>query len=157
MSHELTISQAGPEDLETILSLQKECYISEAELYNDFNIQPLTQTIESIKDEFQSGTLFLKGIIDNKIVASVRASVKDDTSYIGKLVVNTAFQGKGIGQKMMNAIEKEFDNCKQYELFTGHKSEKNIYLYKKLGYTEYKRQAINDHLTLIYMNKKIAK
>lgn len=153
MGYELTISQAGPGDLEIILSLQKECYLSEAELYNDFNMQPLTQTIESVKDEYQKGTLFLKGMIDDKIVASVRAAIKDDTVHIGKLIVNTAFQGNGIGQRMMNAIEKEFNNCKQYELFTGHKSERNIYLYKKLGYNEFKRKTINENLTLIFMKK----
>lgn len=153
MNSALIISQAEKEDLATILILQKECYVSEAELYNDFNIQPLTQTIESITNEFQNGTLFLKGIIDNKIIASVRGFTKDNITYIGKLVVDKNFQNKKIAQTLMNAIEQRLNDCSSYELFTGHKSEKNIYLYKKLGYKEYKRKSINENLILIFMNK----
>lgn len=153
MDYELVISRAKRTDLRAVLILQKKSYLSEAMLYNDFGIQPLMQTLSSIGEEYDNGTIFLKGVIDNKIVASVRATIKYDTVYIGKLIVDTEFQDKGIGQRMMKAIEEKFNDCKQYELFTGHKSEKNIYLYKKLGYTEYKRQSTNENLNLIFMKK----
>lgn len=53
---------------------------------------------------------------------------------------------------MMESIEHHLKAI-QYELFTGHKSEKNLYLYKKLGYTEFKREKVNDNLTLVYLKK----
>lgn len=53
----------------------------------------------------------------------------------------------------MKAIENQLHHCLRYELFTGHKSDKNIKLYQKLGYNEVNRQYINDHLTLVYMEK----
>ncbi len=53
----------------------------------------------------------------------------------------------------MISIEDLFDSAKRFELFTDHKSIKNIYLYKKLGYREFKRIPINDSLTMIYLEK----
>lgn len=47
---EYIIEVAQKEDLHAILKLQKESYLSEAILHNEFNIPPLTQTYESIID-----------------------------------------------------------------------------------------------------------
>ena len=48
----MIIKRATIADAEEILSLQKLVYESEAEIYNDFTIPPLTQTLEEIKAEF---------------------------------------------------------------------------------------------------------
>ena len=45
MKYDLTASQIEGDDLKTILALQKDCYLSESLLYNDYNIQPLVQRI----------------------------------------------------------------------------------------------------------------
>lgn len=157
MIKDLEISKATMEDLESILHLQKECYQSEAELHNEYNIPPLTQSLASIKDDFTQGTLFLKGMVGGKIIASVRGNSQNGTTYIGRLVVKKEYQNNKIGQSLMGLIESHLSNCSRYELFTGHKSEKNISLYQKLGYQEFKRQLINDHLTLVYLEKRVAK
>lgn len=91
------IVTATVEDLDCILDLQKECYQTEAELHNEYNMPPLTQSIESIKDDFMQGTLFLKGVIDEQLVASVRGYTKDKTTYIGRLIVKKEFQNKKLG------------------------------------------------------------
>ncbi len=118
------ILTANRDDLETILDLQKECYRIEAELHNEYNIPPLTQTVDSIKDEFIKGTLVLKGVKDGQLIASVRGHIKDDTTYIGRLIVKREFQNNKFGQALMKEIETQLDNCNRYELFTGFKSEK---------------------------------
>lgn len=43
-------------DLTDILELQKIAYQREAKLLNNFNIQPLTQTLAEIEIEFNQGT-----------------------------------------------------------------------------------------------------
>jgi hypothetical protein len=40
----------------------------------------------------------------------------------------------------MQAIEEHFKFADRYELFTGHRSGRNLYLYQKLGYHEYKQE-----------------
>lgn len=149
----LQITLAGKDDLLQILELQKECYQTEAELHNEYNIPPLTQTFSSINQEFEEGTLFLKGIINGKLVGSVRGQITENTAFIGRLIVKKEFQNNGFGKSLLKKIENQLDNCFRYELFTGHKSDKNIKLYQKLGYNEFKRHSINHNLTLVYMEK----
>lgn len=68
-------------DIFEILDLQKLSYKQEAEIYNDYEIPPLTQTIEGIKNEFNNSTV-LKAVIDDIIVGSVRAYIKNHKCYI---------------------------------------------------------------------------
>lgn len=150
----LEILPATLQDLSTILDLQKACYQTEAELHNEFNIPPLMQSQESIEADFGIGVSFLKGLVDGQLVASVRGSIIDNTAHIGRLIVKREFENNKFGQAMMRAIEMKLNTCSRYELFTGFKSERNIYLYEKLGYTEFKRQVINEKLTLVYLEKR---
>ena len=68
---EYIIEVAQKEDLHAILKLQKESYLSEAILHNEFNIPPLTQTYESIIEEFDKGFInykitFISNFSDHK-------------------------------------------------------------------------------------------
>ena len=149
---QIDILQANRSDLETILLLQKDCYIAEAEIYNNFNIQPLLQDLKSLENEFENAVI-LKCVINGAIVGSVRGFIDNETAYIGKLIVKKDFQNNGIGRLLIDSIESTFTDSKRFELFTGFKSQKNLHLYNKLGYKEFKRQIINDNLALIYLEK----
>jgi len=69
------------------------------------------------------------------------------------LIVHPEYQNKGIGKKLMAAVEKCFKRVR-YELFTGHQSEKNLALYEKLGYKRFREEKINDGLRFVYLEKK---
>ncbi len=150
----MEIQRATVSDAGEILALQKLAYRSEAEIYNDFSIPPLVQTLESIEKDFE-GQFFLKAVIDEKIIGSVRAYAKEGTCYIGKLIVHPDFQNRGIGTKLMSEIEKAFNTCKRFELFTGDKSERNLYLYQKLDYKIFKTANITDRTTIVYLEKNV--
>lgn len=152
INSELKILPAELDDLSEILQLQKDCYVSEARIVDDYSIPPLTQDLDSIKQDFET-MIILKGVISGKIIASVRASAQDSTCLVGRLCVHPEFQNKGIGGKIMLAIEEEFPACNRFELFTGEKSLKNIYLYNKLGYSEYKKEKVSDKVTFVFMEK----
>ena len=53
-------------------------YLSEAEIYNDFSIPPLIQTLKEIRQEF-SQQVFLNALEEEKIVGSVRAYLEKGT------------------------------------------------------------------------------
>ena len=146
------IERATESDLPAILRLQKMCYQSEADLYNDPAIPPLLQTLDSLKEEFFRST-FLKVTAGNSIIASVRTSERDGTVQIGKLIVQPEFQNKGIGRTLLTAAESANPQAVRFELFTGHKSLKNLHLYEAQGYVEFKRQPVNDSLTLVFLEK----
>ena len=146
------------EDLSEILNLQILAYQSEAKLLNDFSIQPLTQTLIELQNEFNKNKtgIILKLINEknNQIIGSVRAHEENNRVYVGKLFVHTDYQNKGYGAKLLNAIETCFKN-KAFELFTSSKSEKNLHLYKKNGYKEFKREKGGNNYEFVFLEKLI--
>ena len=150
----MIIKIANVSDAEEILSLQKLAYRSEAEIYNDFNIPPLLQTLGEIKKDFEN-QFFLKAIVEGKIIGSVRAFEKKGTCFVGRLIVHPDFQNRGIGTKLINEIEKIFYTSERVELFTGDKSERNLYLYQKLGYQIFKTARITDQTMIVFLEKQM--
>ena len=148
----MKIEIARIDDAEDILSLQKLAYLSEAEIYGDFRISPLVQTLDEMKDNFSSH-VFLKATVDGRIIGSIRAFEKDGTCYVGRLIVHPDFQNRGIGTKLLEEIETLFMACGGFELFTGHRSEKNIHIYEKLGYKAFKAEKATDNLNLVFYEK----
>ena len=148
----LLIERARIDDAAAILDLQKLAYLSEAEIYNNKSIPPLTQTLDEIRAEFDH-QIFLKALIDGRMIGSVRAYQTAGTCHIGRLVVHPKFQNRGIGSRLMNAIEAIFEKAERFQLFTGDNSERNLYLYQKLGYREFRRQKFQENLILVYLQK----
>lgn len=148
----LTIDRATLEEAETILALQTLAYQSEAKLYNDWSLPPLTQTLESLREEFTTSVI-LKATVDNRIVGSVRAKVREGTCAIGRLIVHPESQGRGIGSKLLQAIEASCTGAARFQLFTGSKSEANIRLYQRHGYVITRTQTVSPTVTLTFLEK----
>ena len=149
----MTIEQAEVADAGEILRLQKLAYQSEARIYNDYTIPPLVQTAAEIEADFHSH-VFLKAIGDSgKITGSVRISLDQGTCKIGRLIVHPECQNRGIGTRLLKEIERRFEYAERFELFTGHKSERNLHLYRKLGYRIFRRSKTSESLTLVYLEK----
>ena len=146
------IEKALYNDLDEILKLQKLAYQSEAEICNDFQIPPLTQTLEGIREDYEN-QIILKAVIDEKIIGSVRAYQKENICYIGRVIVHPDYQNNGLGKELMKNIEKLFSKCTKYSLFTGKKSLRNLKFYFGLGYQIVKEEYVNDKLTLVYLEK----
>ena len=147
--------KATYEDLAEILDLQKLAYVSEAQMLNDYSIPPLKQTLTELQDEFVK---FDAGVIlklideQNTIIGSVRAHEKDGRVYVGKLIVHPDHQNKGFGTQLLHAIETYYEH-KPFELFTSSKSERNLYLYKKIGYKEFKREKVTEDYDMVFLEK----
>ena len=147
----MKIMKAQAHDLPSILALQKLAYQSEAELVGDYTIPPLTQTIDSITDDFNKGTI-LKAVDKGEIIGSVRVHFFQNTLYIGRLIVSPSRQNQGVGAALLSAAEKLYPNTR-YELFTSDRSERNLHLYTKNGYTEFKREPLNENINLVFLEK----
>jgi isochorismate pyruvate lyase len=153
-SDEISLSLAELNDATAILSLQKRAYLQEVELNdNNFNIPPMLQDIQSMKEDLTNKTIF-KAISGNLIVGSVRAKQIETTCYIGRLIVEPIYQKKGIGKKLLHTIEDYFTNVSIFELFTGVKSIRNREFYKNAGYIETEEYNAPDGTRLIKLIKK---
>lgn len=146
------IIPASKKDYSVILEIQKKAFRSEAELYQNFNIQPLIQTLDEMEEECRKKTV-LKAIVDGKIVGSIRANIHEKVCWVNKLVVLPDFQRKGIGKKLLTGIETYFPDAIKFTLATGTKSESNIRLYKKVGYEVTGYETFHDGVEAVVMEK----
>jgi ribosomal protein S18 acetylase RimI-like enzyme len=146
------ISRADVSDAAAILGLQKLAFQSEAALYGDWTIPPLVQTLDEITAEFGEKT-FLKACMDGRLVGSVRAGQRGEICHIGRLIVHPEFQRRGVGSRLMAAVEAEFPTAARFELGTGSRSEGNIRLYERLGYRVVRTDRLSERVPLVCMEK----
>lgn len=128
----MEILTADEGDLPKILELQRLAFQENALRYGDPDTPPMRQTLEELTEEAKHH-ITLKAVIDGKIVGSARGCMEGDACHISKVLVHPDHWNKGIGKRLVVAVEDSFDPA-AYELVTGHLDEKNIALYKKLGY-----------------------
>jgi RimJ/RimL family protein N-acetyltransferase len=152
MRTEIKIEPAGAADAERILQLQKLAYQSEARLYNDWSIPPLTESIAAMTMAIEDWRV-LKAHSGADLVGAVRARFANDACEVGRLIVHPDHQGQGIGRRLMHAIEREFPLAARFELFTGSRSQRNIGLYRSLGYRQFRSESKSPDLTLVFMEK----
>jgi len=146
------IERAGPGDAEAILALQKLAYLSEARIYDDWNLPPITQSLDSVREEF-AASVVLKALDGGQLAGSVRAREDAGTCHIARLVVAPPMQRHGIGTRLMLEIEAWFPHVPRFELFTGGRSEANLRLYQRLGYQPCREQVLTPMVTLVYLEK----
>jgi ribosomal protein S18 acetylase RimI-like enzyme len=149
----MKIERAGLGDAPALLELQRLCYRREAELYGDFSIAPMTQTIEGMRQDIAT-LLVLAAHEEEEIVGSVRGRLDGETCHVGRLIVHPRCERRGIGSQLMAALEAAMPDASRFELFTGHRSEGNLRLYTRLGYREFRRQPVSQALTLVFLEKR---
>jgi ribosomal protein S18 acetylase RimI-like enzyme len=147
------ILKANINDCEEIMELQQLAYQSEAKIYNDWSLPALTQTVDSLLQEVERD-IVLKAVMNKKIIGSVRAKLIERVCKIGRLIVDPDFQGQGIGSSLLKNIESCYSNISTYELFTGSKSEANIRLYQRHGYTISHTQMLSKTISLVFLIKQ---
>ena len=91
--------------------------------------------------------------VGEEIVGSVRARMADGTCQVGRLAVHPRLRRRGLGARLMGEIEARFPEAERYGLFTGHLSEGNLRLYRRLGYAETREEVVSPRLRLVHLQK----
>jgi len=148
----MRIDIATENDSKSILELQKVSFHQRGLDYNNMNLKPLVETHEDFFRTFVNYK-YLKAIINDIIIGSVRANESNGTCYISRLIVHPNYQRKGIGSKLLLEIEKHFrKTVKRFELFTGESNRKSISIYKNLGYTV-NRRSDDYEVPIVFLEK----
>lgn len=97
----------------------------------------------SFNKEFADAVLVYK--FENDIIGFVTYKIFDDFATIGLIAISPLYQGKGIGRKLINAVEMELVNRQIGELriSTQFQNEMACEFYMKLGYKIIEKKIIN--------------
>ncbi|XZG68771.1 GNAT family N-acetyltransferase [Chitinibacteraceae bacterium HSL-7] len=148
------IRLATPDDAPALLALQRRAFESEARLYNDWTIAPLTQNLTSLQEELER-VYALVSTRGTDLKGSVRAHEADGVCHIARLVVCPSAQGAGLGSQLLNKIEAAFSHVERYALCTGSLSTHNIRFYQRHGYTLCGEMRHSAGVVLVQMEKQV--
>jgi ribosomal protein S18 acetylase RimI-like enzyme len=157
MGMSVTISAAAGQDAEQIFRLQYLCFQSEAALYGNYRIDPLVQSLDSVREEVAADCVFVARLGD-EIVGSVHGRITEDgAAAIGKLCVHPRLRGHGIGARLLRAAESALADergARTFRLHAGHRSESNLSLYSKVGYQRVGTSQGADGVPMIVLEKQ---
>lgn len=153
MENEIKIRKGSIEDAEQILEVQKAAFFGQGQIYQNFAIRPLTETVEALKDEFEAKT-FLVLVLGGRVIGSVRFWALDGVVQVERISILPEHQNRGLGSKLLLAVENECPQAGAFELFTGTKSVRNIHIYQKLGYRVRETKEDGQGILTLYMLKE---
>lgn len=146
----LQVSDAGE-----LLTLQRAAFVSEAQLYNEPALPPLTQTIDELREELRTSR-GIAAVSGTRMVGAIRMRQHPDTLQLNRLVVAPDMQGMGIGTTLLLAAEAQATS-RRASLFTGDRSTANLRLYRRLGYVETSETSgpSADGIGLVHLTKEL--
>jgi len=121
-------------DAAELLVLQRCCWVQEA-LLNDTLAHPaLSETLDEVRESIESWDSWVVRH-GPRLIGAVRARTVGDGWEIGRLMVAPDLVGRGLGRFLLAHAEQQAPpEAKQFVLFTGARSERNIALYERAGY-----------------------
>ncbi|MCC6496127.1 MAG: GNAT family N-acetyltransferase [Propionibacteriaceae bacterium] len=140
-------------DAGEVLTVQRAAFVVEAQLYGDPFLPPLVETVAQVVADL-GRCRGLVAIAGDRLVGSVRVRVDGSTLHIGRLAVAPDQQGRGLGALLLARAE-EVAPATEALLFTGHRSDSNLRLYERAGYTEQRRVPFDDRVTLVHLRKPL--
>jgi predicted N-acetyltransferase YhbS len=137
-----------------LLTLRRAAFVSEAQLYDDPNIPPLTQTLAELRTDMARDDVVTIGAWEGpRLVGSIRVEIEGERAMLGRLAVAPDMQGRGIGTSLLFAVLPFLpDEVTEIWVFTGKDSKQSLAMYSKHGYEEQYDQAAGE-LTYTYLRR----
>jgi GNAT superfamily N-acetyltransferase len=153
---DLTVRPIRPDDAGEVLTLQRAAFVQEAQIYGTPQLPPLTQTLEELEAELAEN-LGCVAVDGTRIVGAVRARRDGELLLVGRLTIAPDQQGRGIGTRLLAAVEERGAalGATEAELFTGSLSEANLRLYLREGYVETQRVPGDDGIEQVFLRKAL--
>jgi ribosomal protein S18 acetylase RimI-like enzyme len=129
------IGPLTPEHAGEVLTVQRAAYLAEARRYGAWDLPPLVETLQEIKNHLGNGTPALGAFDGPRLVGSVRSRVDGERMEIARLAVAPDVQGGGVGRRLLEAVSTLApERVRVVWLFTGAESDENLRFYESAGF-----------------------
>ena len=130
----LVLRPAVPADSGELLTLQRACWVAEAQANADPSIPPLVESLADVRRGLAEWTTWVV-TGGPRLVGSVRARLEGEAWHIGRLMVAPDLQGRGLGRLLLSSAEERAPAVvRRYTIFTGAGSAANLSWYRRAGY-----------------------
>jgi ribosomal protein S18 acetylase RimI-like enzyme len=121
------IRQYSPQDEKTVIELWQKCNLTRP--WNN----PKLDIERKLKVDPE---LFLVGVLDNQIVATVIGGYEGHRGWVNYLGVEPLHQKKGLGKRLMYEIENKLEalGCPKINLQVRNDNYEALAFYKQIGY-----------------------
>jgi tRNA (guanine37-N1)-methyltransferase len=128
------LALAVPADAAELFTLQRACWVQEQQANPGVEIPAHQESLADLQAWLQEWTtLVLRS--SGRLIGAARAQQVGESWDIGRIMVAPDLQGRGIGRLLLTAIEQAAPaEVREFLLFTGAGSARNIRMYKKAGY-----------------------
>jgi ribosomal protein S18 acetylase RimI-like enzyme len=154
---EMEIIEFRESDIDAVFEIQQAAYKPLYEKYHDGDMSPYMESRQTVLQKYtREGTKGYVFVEDGVTVGAVRITLypEEKKGRVSALGVLPEYQGRGIAQRALLAIEKIHSDVDVWFLDTILEEKGNCHLYEKLGYKQTgKTERINDRMTLIYYEK----
>jgi GNAT superfamily N-acetyltransferase len=148
----LTIHHAQSSDVEDMYGIQMRAFEEEGRRGGTREIPPLQEQMASIAEHVQR-QIALVAKEDGTTVGCVRGVLEGRVCRVRALVVEPTKHGRGIGTKLLKALEAELKDTDRIDLTTNTIMEGNVPFYERHGYHVIEYTAPRPGVTLAQMSK----
>ena len=129
------IGPLGPGHAGEALTVQLAAYVEVARQYGAPDLPPLTETVDTLRADVESGVPAFGAWLGPRLVGSVRARPDGERMEVRRLSVAPDVRRRGAGRLLLAAVEAAAPPAvRVLWLVTGTASDRSLDLYRRAGY-----------------------
>lgn len=149
-----TLGPARPDDAAAMLDLQRRAFAEEGRRSGTQDIPPLTEQLDAVNEHIRTQTALVARDAGT-IIGTIRGIVDGRACTVRALVVDPAYQGRGVGSALLDALERTLTDVARFDLTTNTLMEGNVPFYERRGYKVVELTRHSARVTLAQMSKTV--